>query len=81
MSPQNRCPAYRGKLSERISAALHRVRAHPKTYPPELPLMGRVIGTFLWHPHVRGSAERGTITKDYNVEAPGTLGDDGPSLG
>ena len=53
-----------------IEAALHGVRAHPKTFTKDKPLLGKHVGTFVWKPQVRGNPERGVVTKDYNVTMP-----------
>lgn len=39
---------------------MHLVRAHPKTYTAERPLLGRAVGTFLWSPQFRGSKDAGS---------------------
>lgn len=48
---------------------LHWVRAHWRTYDQEAPLFGKVTGTFYVHEFIRGDIKRGTVTKDYKVEA------------
>ena len=58
--------------SQRVSigsgqSALHLVRGHFKTFTQERPLFGSRVGTYWWSPNVRGSAEHGTIVKDYEV--------------
>lgn len=46
---------------------LHICRGHFKTFTPERPLFGRIVGTYWWPQHVRGSKEHGVIVKDYEV--------------
>lgn len=50
-----------------IKLALHRCRGHFKTYTEEKPLLGRAVGTYFWDEHIRGTASKGEIQKDYNV--------------
>lgn len=53
-----------------LSAALHLVRGHFKTYTAEAPLFGARTGIYWWGLHARGDSRRGAIRKDYNVLAP-----------
>jgi hypothetical protein len=48
---------------------LHIVRGHFADYTNGGGLFGKLHGRYYISPHVRGNAERGTITKDYNVRA------------
>jgi hypothetical protein len=48
---------------------LHIVRGHFADYSEGGGLFGKLHGRYYIAPHVRGSAERGTVTKDYNVRA------------
>lgn len=51
---------------------LHLVRGSFATYTEDKPLFGKYTGTF-WRPaHVRGTADAGTVYKDYKVKAGGT---------
>lgn len=55
-----------------LKKALHICRGHFATYTEDKPLFGRHVGTF-WKPaHVRGSADAGTVYKDYRVK-PGEM--------
>jgi len=45
----------------------HLCRGHLRTYTEEAPLFGRLTGTFYIPPHARGSRERGTLHKDYEL--------------
>jgi len=54
--------------SESRMLPLHSVRGHFKEYTPDAPLLGRHIGRYWWHPHVRGTEEYGTVVKDYAVK-------------
>ncbi|MGD0272511.1 MAG: hypothetical protein ABSB96_02100 [Gaiellaceae bacterium] len=47
--------------------ALHICRGHFKTFTEDAPLFGRHVGTYWWPAYVRGSAEVGTVEKDYRV--------------
>lgn len=47
---------------------LRTVRGHYKTYDDK-PLFGRFKGRFWWPPHVRGCAEDGAVTRDYELES------------
>lgn len=50
---------------------MHLVRGHFATYTEAKPLFGKYTGTF-WRPaHVRGTADAGTVYKDYKVKAGG----------
>jgi hypothetical protein len=53
-----------------IARALHIVRGHFTHYTEERPLFGRpgLHGDFWMPQHVRGTAERGAVVKDYRVE-------------
>jgi hypothetical protein len=54
---------------EKHQKALHIARGHFAHYTEDKPLFGKYAGTF-WRPaHVRGSAEVGTVYKDYKVKA------------
>jgi hypothetical protein len=53
-----------------IQLALHRCRGHFKTYTVEKPLLGKAVGTWFWHDHVRGSEKQGQVKKDYKVQRP-----------
>lgn len=56
-----------GVTSDHPTRALHIARGHFATYTEDAPLFGKYTGTF-WRPaHVRGSAEAGTVYKDYKV--------------
>jgi hypothetical protein len=44
---------------------LHLVRGHFKTYTEEHALFGRIVGSFYWPPHLRGSLDAGVIGKHY----------------
>ena len=50
-----------------LQTALHICRGHFKTYSKEKPLMGKFTGTYWWPMHKRGSAEYGTVHKDYKI--------------
>lgn len=65
---------------ERISlgagqSALHLVRGHFKTFTPDRPLFGSSVGTWWWSPSVRGTAEAGTVAKDYRIVADALVSD------
>jgi len=49
--------------------ALHLCRGHFKTFTVQKPLLGKHVGTYWWDHQVRGSADEGTIHKDYQVKA------------
>jgi hypothetical protein len=49
---------------------LHLVRGHFADYEEGKGLFGKLHGKYYIAPHVRGRAERGTITKDYRISAP-----------
>lgn len=54
---------------DKPSKALHIARGHFAHYTEDRPLFGKYTGTF-WRPaHVRGSADIGTVYKDYKVKA------------
>lgn len=55
--------------------ALHICRGHFKTFDGK-GLFGRYKGTYWWPAHVRGSAHRGVVLKDYSVAAPTPNGED-----
>lgn len=46
---------------------LHWVRGHFKSYSADAPLLGKIAGTFYWGATTRGRADRGMVTKDYDV--------------
>lgn len=50
-----------------LAHALHVCRGHFKTYTDDAPLFGKNVGTWFWGDHVRGSADAGTVVKDYVV--------------
>lgn len=50
-----------------LPAALHICRGHFKDFSIH-PLFGKYKGLFWWDAHLRGSASRGIIEKDYQVE-------------
>lgn len=50
--------------------ALHICRGHFSHYSEDKPLFGRIAGTFWIPTHVRGTHERGVVTKDYAVHPP-----------
>jgi hypothetical protein len=54
-----------------LQRSLHICRGHFAHYTEEKPLFGRYSGQFWVPSHVRGSAEVGTVVKDYAVKAPG----------
>lgn len=66
--------AANGRNGTALTAApLHIVRGHVARYGPDYgkgKLFGRLEGQFWIPAHVRGTAEAGTIVKDYRVEAP-----------
>ncbi|WP_280491782.1 hypothetical protein [Nocardia asiatica] len=49
---------------------LHVVRGHFKTYTAEAPLLGKHVGTYWWHPTVRGLRENGQVQTTYQVSPP-----------
>lgn len=53
-----------------LDRPLHIVRGHFKTFTPERPLFGRLVGTYWWSSTLRGSAEHGVVVKDYEVAVP-----------
>lgn len=57
--------------ADEAGVALHMVRGHFKHYTPDAPLLGKLTGTYWWHPHVRGSIEHGLVEKTYRPR-PGT---------
>jgi len=52
---------------DEIQRALHLCRGHFRTYTDESKLFGRLTGTFWIPQHTRGSAENGTVDKDYRI--------------
>lgn len=54
--------------------ALHICRGHFKTYDEDARLFGRHVGTYWWPSHVRGSAEKGVVEKDYRIRLEQGLG-------
>lgn len=54
----------------RSEFALHGVRGHYKTFAGERLLFGKHGGRYFWGPQIRGSASKGTVTKDYAVQSP-----------
>jgi len=52
-----------------IKKALHICRGHFAHYTEDKPLFGKHTGTFYIPMHVRGTAERGAVVKDYRVLA------------
>lgn len=58
---------HEGEVSFDGGKALHIVRGHFKTFTPERPLFGRVVGTYWWSSAVRGKPERGVVVKDYEI--------------
>lgn len=65
---------YKKGTRDDLRNALHICRGHFKTFTPDAPLLGRHVGTYWWGPQVRGSQERGTLLKDYRVNAPREFG-------
>lgn len=57
----------RGTSGDAAQLPLHSVRGHFKTYTPERPLFGTVVGRFWWPAHARGNAENGEVRKSYRV--------------
>lgn len=58
-----------------LKTAVHICRGHFKTFSPSAPLFGKVSGTYWWAEQVRGSADAGTVEKDYRLRIDqGTLG-------
>lgn len=49
--------------------ALHLTRGHFKTYDESNKLLGKHVGTYWWEPQIRGSKDKGIISKDYRVSA------------
>lgn len=49
---------------------IHMVRGHFKLFLPDRPLFKRFTGRYWWHPHMRGTAKRGRINKDYEILPP-----------
>jgi hypothetical protein len=47
--------------------AFHICAGHFKTYTDAAPLFGKIVGTFWWPHHVRGSKSRGEVRKDYEL--------------
>lgn len=69
---QKRYTETNGRPRQRGTRSLHIARGHFATYSEDRPLFGKYSGTF-WKPaHVRGSADIGTVAKDYAVKAPKT---------
>lgn len=59
-------PLPRGEAVERRE---HQVRGHFRVYTPDRPLFGRISG-LVWVPaHRRGSADTGSVSKDYVIRA------------
>lgn len=50
---------------------LHWARGHFKTYTDSAPLMGQHVGTWYWGAQVRGHANEGMVTKDYEIAMKG----------
>lgn len=70
IEPMKRLLRGEGRADEvGLQQALHICRGHFKDYR-QSGLFGRHKGLFWWDQHVRGSAERGTVTKEYSVGAP-----------
>lgn len=59
-----------GEEANGLRRALHVCRGHFATYGEDRPLFGRLAGRFWIPSHVRGSAERGAVVKDYRVNTP-----------
>ena len=53
-----------------IPKSLHIARGHFKDYRNGPGLFGKYQDIFWWDAYVRGSAEKGVIVKDYDVQAP-----------
>jgi hypothetical protein len=53
-----------------IKHALHICRGHFKDFSKGKGLFGKYQGMFWWDSQVRGSAERGAVVKDYNINEP-----------
>ncbi|MFZ4583612.1 MAG: hypothetical protein ACOYNI_00085 [Acidimicrobiia bacterium] len=68
------------RSGQSFAQALHTVRGHNVTYTPERPMFGIPgrHGTVHKGSYLRGSAEVGTVEKDYVVNAPRTVASDGP---
>lgn len=57
-----------GKITENgIAKALHICRGHFAHYTADKPLFGKYTGTFYRPMHIRGSAEKGIVGKDYRI--------------
>jgi hypothetical protein len=52
-----------GKIG--LGKAMHICKGHFKTYTPDKPLLGKVVGKFWWQPHLRGDHKLGVVGKDY----------------
>lgn len=52
-----------------LKRALHIARGHFAHYTQDAPMFGKYTGTFYRPMHVRGTAERGVVAKDYRVLA------------
>lgn len=59
-----------GIATNGLKKALHICRGHFSHYSEEKPLFGKYSGQFWIPAHVRGSADAGTVVKDYDVKAP-----------
>lgn len=53
--------------SDTSSIPMHVCRGHFKTYAPDRPLFGKLVGTYWWQDHARGSSDVGTVDKDYEL--------------
>ena len=58
-----------GRGLSRDLLAAHLVRGHFKTFTSDAPLFGKHVGTYWIHPHSRGNAKNGFVTKDYEIGA------------
>lgn len=71
IEPMRKVLANQGGIARNgLKKALHICRGHFATYTDDKPLFGKYSGQFWIPAHVRGTAEAGTIVKDYRVEAP-----------
>jgi hypothetical protein len=65
--PKGRRVSFASMIAEERHYGLHSVRGHFKRYTAEAPLLGRYVGTWWWHPFMRGDETFGEIVKDYKI--------------
>jgi hypothetical protein len=76
IEPMKRVLRHEGSSDTKgIQQAIHICRGHFKHFGPQWErgkLFGKIEGTFWWPSQVRGTADRGIVMKEYEVDKPDT---------